>query len=104
MTVRCEGDCRIIDATWEKQDFEVLLTRQGYSHDDFQIAVQRIPHPGTAAQFSLRYIVTVRNTRMGSTVEYRGGLRVAWVGQFAVDLANGTFGKPERLTTVRAGH
>ena len=97
MTVRCEGGCRILDATWEKQDFEVELTRQGFSHDDFHIAVRRTPPPGADAGFGLRYLVSVRNTRTGSSMEYRGGVRMAWVDQFAADLAQGTFGKPSSL-------
>lgn len=90
MAVRCSGDCQLIDATWEKQDFEVELTRQRFSHDDFTISVQRVPARGP---YGLRYTVTVQNIVTHCEVTYRGGQREAWVRRFAVDLAEGAFGR-----------
>lgn len=91
MTVSCEGDCRIIDATWEKQDFEVELTIRGYSHDDFHLVVKRLTP--ARAEFGLRYVVTVHNRLNDAMIEYPSSLSASWVGRFAVDLAKGLFGE-----------
>lgn len=90
MTVRCSGDCQLIEATWEKQDFEAEITRQRFSHDDFTISVQRV---ATRGPYGLRYIVTVKNIVTHCDIAYRGGNREAWVRRFAVDLAKGAFGQ-----------
>ena len=37
MTVRCEGDSRVMEMVGEKQDFEAELSRFGFRHEDSNI-------------------------------------------------------------------
>ncbi len=102
--VRCRGECRLIEATWEKQDFEAEITRQGFSHDDFAIEVERHEADGLRRGYGMHYSVTVHESKTGCSITYRGGHREAWVHRFAVDLAKGTFGPPPpKDVRARAG-
>jgi len=42
MTVRCVGDCRLLEQVGEKQDFECMLTSRGLRHEEFVLRVRRL--------------------------------------------------------------
>jgi len=94
MTVRCEGDPWIMEQLGEKQDFESELSRLGFRHEDFALYVRRAGLGGTNRIWSSNYAVRVTHTRSGKCNIYWGGPRENWVGQFALDAANGTYGEP----------
>jgi len=101
MTVRCEGDARIMELLGEKQDFEAELSRFGFRHENFSLCVRRADRASDNAYWSTNYAVQVSfvsDDKRKCNV-YWGGPRENWVAQFVVDLANGLYGEP---TQVRA--
>lgn len=94
MTVRCEGDRWIMEQLGEKQDFESELSRLGFRHEDFALYVRRSGLGGINRAWTSNYAVRVTNTPTRKCNIYWGGPRENWVGQFALDAANGMYGEP----------
>jgi hypothetical protein len=92
MTVRCEGDSRVMEQLGEKQDFECELSRLGFRHEHFALRVARAPF--ARPQPEQDYSVTVINVLTERRRVYRGGPRWEWVPECARDLASGAFGGP----------
>ena len=40
MSVRCEGDCKVMEQLGERQHFESELSRLGFSHEAFTIVIR----------------------------------------------------------------
>jgi len=103
MTVRCEGDARVMELVGEKQDFEAELSRFGFRHEDFTLCVRRADRASGNAHWSANYAVQV--TFAGADRRkcnvYWGGPRENWVVQFVVDLANGLYGEPAQARAAR---
>jgi len=102
MTVRCEGDARVMELVGEKQDFEAELSRFGFSHDDFILCVRRADASRGASSWTSNYAVQVSSARTRRRNIYWGGPRENWVAQFAVDLANGLYGEPTGTRALRS--
>ena len=96
MTVRCEGDTRVMELVGEKQDFEAELSRFGFRHEDFALCVRRAELTGGKTSWVANYAVQVTNSATGRCNVYWGGPRENWVAQFVLDLANGLYGVPPR--------
>ena len=94
MTVRCEGDSRVMEMVGEKQDFEAELSRFGFRHEDFSLCVRRAYAPGEKSSWLSNYAVQVNNVITHKSNIYWGGPRENWVAQFVLDLANGLYGVP----------
>ena len=97
MTVRCEGDPWIMEQLGEKQDFESELSRLGFRHEDFALYVRRAGLGGINRTWTSNYAVRVMNTPTRKCNIYWGGPGENWVGQFALDAANGMYGEPSSL-------
>jgi hypothetical protein len=100
MTVRCEGDARVMELVGEKQDFEAELSRFGFRHEDFSLCVRRAELGGGKTSWVANYAVQVTNHTVGKCNVYWGGPRENWVAQFVLDLANGLYGEPVRFRLV----
>jgi len=100
MTVRCEGDARVMELVGEKQDFEAELSRFGFRHEDFSLCVRRAELIGGKTSWVANYAVQVTNHAVGKCNVYWGGPRENWVAQFVLDLANGLYGEPARFRLV----
>ena len=87
MTVRCSGDCRLMEQVGEKQDFEIALTLQGLCHEDFMLCVRRPRAAAHDDDWNQDYVVTVVAVTSDRGQRYIGGPRHNWVRQFARDLA-----------------
>jgi len=94
MTVRCEGDSRVMELVGEKQDFEAELSRFGFQHEDFSICVRRAKTP---SPWVANYAVQVTHLATRKCNVYWGGPRENWVAQFALDLVNGLYGESAQL-------
>jgi hypothetical protein len=92
MTVHCEGDCRIIEQTGEKPDFESELRRLGFEHQHFMLYMGMVPSE-MWPQMHHNYSVTVANVETGQQRVYHGGPGHDWVRECACDLASGVFGR-----------
>lgn len=95
MTVRCEGDCRVMEQLGEKQDFESELSRLGFAHEAFTLYVRRARAPKSAMTWLANYTVCVTNVVTKRSNIYAGGAGERWVAQFAMDLAGGFYGSPD---------
>jgi len=91
MTVHCEGDCRVIEQTGEKPDFESELSRLGFEHQHFMLYMGMVPSE-MWPQMHNNYSVTVANVETGQPRVYHGGPGYEWVRECARDLASGVFG------------
>lgn len=96
MTVRCEGDTRVMELVGEKQDFEAELSRFGFRHEDFSLCVRRAELASGKTSWVANYAVQVTNHTARKCNVYWGGPRENWVAQFVLDLANGLYGEPAR--------
>jgi hypothetical protein len=94
MTVVCEGDRWVMEQLGEKQDFEAVLSRLGFHHEDFVLQVRRARAPGTTAAWSSNYSIQVTSVLMRKSNIYWGGPNENWVAQFEAELADGFFGGP----------
>jgi hypothetical protein len=102
MTVRCEGDARVMELVGEKQDFEAELSRFGFRHEDFTLCVRRAdPARGNTSGTS-NYAVQVTSASTRKCNVYWGGPRETWVAEFVVDLANGMYGEPTEPRPLRS--
>jgi len=101
MTVRCEGDARVMELVGEKQDFEAELSRFGFSHDDFSLCVRRADATRGGSPWTSNYAVQVSSASTRRRNIYWGGPRENWVAQFTVDLANGLYGEPTGARALR---
>ncbi len=95
MTVRCEGDSRVMQQLGEKQDFEAELSRLGFSHDTFMLDVRRVDATYSDRHWNANYTVCVANTATKRQNVYWGGPGRRWVAEFAADASCGIFGSPE---------
>jgi hypothetical protein len=95
MTVRCEGDCRVMEQLGEKQDFESELSRLGFAHEAFALYVRRVRAPERATTWLENYALCVTNVITKRSNIYCGGPGERWVAQFATDLAAGFYGSPD---------
>ena len=91
MTVRCEGDSRIMEQLGEKQDFEAELSRLGLRHEDFALHVRRSGLGGIDRSWDSHYAVRVSDVVTGSRGIYWGGPGEDWVAEFATDVAKGIY-------------
>src|SRR5882757_6423105 len=96
MTVRCEGDSRVMEQLGEKQDFESELSRLGFAHEAFTICVRRVRAPESGTTWLENYSVCITNIVAKRSNIYWGGPGERWVAQFAADVASGFYGLPER--------
>jgi hypothetical protein len=94
MTVRCEGDSRIMEQLGEKQDFEAELSRLGLRHEDFALHVRRSGLGGIDRGWDAHYAVRVCDVVTGTRGIYWGGPGEDWVAQFATDVAEGRYRGP----------
>lgn len=102
MTVRCEGDSRLLEQLGEKQDFECLLTAHRLRHEDFALRVRRVLRRGPGSAWSCDYSVTVMSGNMGIRHVYLGGPGHRWVERFAKDVAGGACDRLRQGTTASA--
>ena len=102
MTVRCDGDARVMEQLGEKQDFESELSRLGFSHDDFVLHVRRAGLGGGDRTWAPNYAIRVTNIHTGKRNVYWGGPNENWVEQFAADAAHGIWGEAPRLHRRRS--
>jgi hypothetical protein len=100
MTVRCEGDSRVMEQVGEKQDFEAELSRLGLRHEDFILHVRRGRLGGLDRGWGSHYAVRVTNTVTGIRAIYLGGPGETWVAQFAADVATGMYRIRSALSTL----
>jgi len=94
MTVRCVGDCRLLEQVGEKQDFECMLTSRGLRHEEFVLRVRRLAQRAVDADWNSDYAVTVMRTESNVSHRYIGGPVHDWVKRCAADLARGAYGRP----------
>ena len=92
MSVYCEGDCRLIEQTGEKQDFEAELTRLGFPHEAFMLYVSREAGPKGRQDWGLLYRVNVRHASSGHAKTYVGTPSRSWVREFSDDTEQGMYG------------
>ena len=105
MTVRCEGDSRVMELVGEKQDFEAELSRFGFRHEDFSLCVRRATAEGSKSTWLSNYAVQVTNVATRKCNVYWGGPRENWVAQFVLDLVNGLYGEPSQIRlTAHTSH
>jgi hypothetical protein len=97
MTVRCDGDSRVMELVGEKQDFEAELSRFGFRHEDFSLCVRRARAQGRESSWISNYAVQVTNVASRKCNVYWGGPRENWVAQFVLDLVNGLYGEPSQI-------
>jgi len=71
MTVRCEGDWRVIEQLGEKQDFESELSRLGFMHEHFMLFIGVVSSTVSGREH-YDYSVTAANITTGQRV-YHGG-------------------------------
>ena len=102
MTVRCEGDSRVMEQLGEKQDFEAELSRLGLRHEDFALQVRRGGLGRIDKGWGSHYAVRVTNTATGSRSIYLGGPGECWVAQFAIDVSRGMYRRPATPGTPRS--
>ncbi len=95
MTVRCEGDSRVMEQLGEKQDFESELSRLGFAHETFFLYVRRANSLGGATNWSVNYAVCVTNSVSNRQNIYWGGPGKHWVSEFTTDVAGGLYGPPD---------
>ena len=95
MTVKCEGDSRVMEQVGEKQDFEAELSRLHLRHEDFVLHVRRGRLGGLDRGWSSHYAVRVTNTATGNRGIYLGGPGENWVAVFASDVAGGKYRDPQ---------
>ena len=91
MSVRCLGDCRLVEQVGEKQDFECVLTAQGVGHEDFVLRVRRVANHRLGPEWSSDYSVTIVRLATRRRRVYLGGPAHEWVQRFAADLARGAY-------------
>ena len=96
MTVHCEGECRLIEQTGEKQDFEAVLGRLALPHENFVLQVRRLRKYGRDAEPGLDYQVTVTALAPERLRMYQGSAAQSWVAQVTLDLESGFFGSGKR--------
>ena len=101
MTVRCEGDSRVMEQLGEKQDFESELSRLGFTHEAFLLYVRRVNTLGGATNWSVNYAVCVTNSANSRQNIYWGGPGKHWVSEFAADVAGGLYGLPDTRAATR---
>ncbi|HEY1459875.1 MAG TPA: hypothetical protein VGH59_07455 [Casimicrobiaceae bacterium] len=94
MSVRCEGDLRVMEQLGERQDFEAELTRLGFTHEEFTINVRR-DERSRDRDWSIRYTVWVTNVVNRRGNAYFGTAGRTWVTQFVADAERGHFGDPQ---------
>jgi len=95
MSVRCDGDCKVMEQLGERQDFESELSRLGFTHEAFTIYVRRARAPASGTTWGQNYSVCVTNVVTKRSNIYWGGPGEQWVSQFAADLASGFYGAPD---------
>jgi hypothetical protein len=102
MSVRCEGDIRLMEQLGERQDFEAELSRAGIAHEDFVLYVRRVQPKGRGASWNNGYAVCV--TRIGAMRQniYWGGLDRQWLPAFAADLRAGMYARDPHYGSERA--
>jgi hypothetical protein len=101
VTVHSEGDTGVMEQLGEKQDFEAVLSRLGFRHEDFTLRVRRA-RSAVADPWSSYYAVRVTNCQSAKSNIYWGGPGENWVAQVARDLADGFLGIRQYSTGVRA--
>jgi hypothetical protein len=92
MSVRCEGDCKVMEQLGERQDFESELSRLGFTHEAFTIYVRRARAQDGATTWVENYSVCVTNVVTKRSNIYWGGPGERWVSHFAADVASGFYG------------
>jgi hypothetical protein len=95
MSVRCEGDCKVMEQLGERQDFESELSRLGFSHEAFTIVIRRAQAREGGTAWLENYSVCVTNIITKRSNIYWGGPREQWVSQFSADVVSGLYGSPE---------
>jgi hypothetical protein len=100
MTVRCEGDCKVMEQLGEKQDFEAELSRQGFAHEAFLLYVRRGNKSGSGGAWAANYSVRVSHIPTRRQGIYWGGPGEHWVNEFATDIARGFYGPPNLSSTL----
>jgi hypothetical protein len=99
MTVRCEGDCKVMEQLGEKQDFEAELSRLGFAHEAFLLDVRHGNKPGSGGAWAANYSVRVLHISTRRQSIYWGGPGENWVSEFATDVARGFYGPPDLSRT-----
>ena len=99
MSVRCDGDSRVMEQLGEKQDFEAELSRLGFAHEAFMLFVPRASASNGADPWTRNYTVFVTNTVTKRRNIYWGGPGNRWVADFAADARSGLYGSPEMSRT-----
>jgi hypothetical protein len=100
MTVRCEGDFRVMEQLGEKQDFESELSRLGFAHESFMMYVRSARAQGSSTNWLADYAVCVTNTTTKRSNVYWGGPCKHWISEFAADVASGLYGLPDLSLAV----
>jgi len=100
MTVRCEGDCKVMEQLGEKQDFEAELSRQGFAHEAFLLYVRHGNKPGSGGAWAANYSVRVSHIPTRRQGIYWGGPGERWVSEFAADVVRGFYGAPDLSSTL----
>ena len=100
MTVRCEGDSRVMELVGEKQDFEAELSRFGFAHEDFDLCVRRASLAAGQSPWVSNYAVQVTHVTTHKCNVYWGGPCENWVAQFLLDLVNGVYGESAQARTA----
>ncbi len=93
MSVRCDGDSRVMQQLGEKQDFESELSRLGFAHEDFMLHVRR-ERSSIASTWAAAYSVCVTHTPTRRQRIYQGGAGRHWLQEFVADLKCGLRGEP----------
>lgn len=91
MAVRCLGESRLLEQVGEKQDFECVLTAQGFCHENFALRTRRVVRRNPGPDWACDYSVTVIRADFGIRHVYAGGPSYRWVDRFAADLAGGAY-------------
>jgi len=87
MSIEWQGDHKLLDASGEKQAFELELKRLGLDPDKFLVEVRReLGLPGAGGRQPTRYTVYITDLAHPEreTRKLHGGEGENWIGQFAV--------------------
>jgi hypothetical protein len=101
MSVRCDGDSRVMEQLGEKQDFECELSRLGFAHEDFVLHVRREGPSGDATIWDAAYTVCVTHPATRRQNIYWGGAGRRWLPKFVADINSGLYGEPRFGAAVR---
>ncbi len=74
----------------EKEDFDSVLTKYGYTSDDFSLSPREDPYPAEGIG-ALTGEVIVRSSKSSIDRTYATGHGTAWVVAFEEDLRTGGF-------------